>query len=65
MKKGSCSYSSGNGMCFIVDSNPEDEDEGSFLLEWQNTPLELAKVLRDVADFLEKNANEHINVDID
>ena len=74
MNKGTCDYSGHNGMCFIVNNEdeddeefdePADEDENSYLLEWQDTPLKLAKALREAADFLEKNADAHINVDID
>lgn len=64
-KTGSLEFNQSNGINFIVNNDPEADDEGSYELSWKVTPAAFAKELRKAADWLDKHAGDKINVDID
>lgn len=65
-KTGSLCFGSDNYMLFVVNNSEEDsDDEGSHMLKWQPTPAEMAKALREAADWLDAHSADAINVDID
>lgn len=65
VKVGTLEFDAHNGINFIVDSDPTADDEGSYMLDWASTPAEMAKNLREAAEWLEQHASDTIRADID
>lgn len=64
-KSGSLEFNQANGITFILNDDPNAYSEGSHQMNWEDTPVKMARALRKAADWLDKHATSKVMADID